>query len=63
MHEVEHVKAGKVKLIGMPVKYSDTKPTIRTAPPLLGEHTEQVLSSVLGYEDDKIRDLKVSHSI
>ncbi|KAF9294678.1 hypothetical protein BGZ88_003537 [Linnemannia elongata] len=63
VHEVEHVKAGKIKLIGMPVKYSDTKPTIRAAPPLLGEHTEQVLSSVLGYEDDKIRDLKVSHSI
>ncbi|KAF8949031.1 hypothetical protein BGZ47_000103 [Haplosporangium gracile] len=63
VHEVEHVKAGKIKLIGMPVKYSDTKPTIRTAPPLLGEHTEQVLSSVLGYEDDKIRDLKDIHSI
>ncbi|KAG9070577.1 hypothetical protein KI688_008115 [Linnemannia hyalina] len=63
VHEVEHVKAGKIKLIGMPVKYSDTKPTIRTAPPLLGEHTDQVLSSVLGYKDDKIRDLKNSHSI
>ncbi|KAF9537899.1 hypothetical protein EC957_007525 [Mortierella hygrophila] len=63
VHEVEHVKAGKIKLIGMPVKYSDTKPTIRTAPPLLGEHTDQVLSSVLGYKDDKIRNLKTSHSI
>ncbi|KAG0282393.1 hypothetical protein BGZ96_000528 [Linnemannia gamsii] len=63
VHEVEHVKAGKIKLIGMPVKYSDTKPTIRTAPPLLGEHTEQVLSSMLGYGDDKIRDLKVTCAI
>ncbi|KAF9100966.1 hypothetical protein BGX29_006116 [Mortierella sp. GBA35] len=63
VHEVEHVKAGRIKLIGMPVKYSDTKPTIRTAPPLLGEHTEQVLSAVLGYEEDKIRDLKVTQSI
>ncbi|KAF9907323.1 hypothetical protein EC991_011145 [Linnemannia zychae] len=63
VHEVEHVKAGKIKLIGMPVKYSDTKPTIRSAPPLLGEHTEEVLSSVLGYEDGKIQDLKVNHSI
>ncbi|KAF9389781.1 hypothetical protein CPC16_005569 [Podila verticillata] len=63
VHEIEHPKAGKIKLCGTPVKYSDTKPTIRTPPPLLGQHTDEVLSGVLGYAEDKIRALKEGNAV
>ncbi|KAF9382589.1 hypothetical protein CPB97_007050 [Podila verticillata] len=63
VHEIEHPKAGKIKLCGTPVKYSDTKPTIRTPPPLLGQHTDEVLSGVLGYTEDKIRALKEGNAV
>ncbi|GJJ69569.1 succinate---hydroxymethylglutarate CoA-transferase [Entomortierella parvispora] len=63
VHEIEHPKAGKIKLCGTPVKYSHTKPSIRTPPPLLGQHTDEVLKDVLGYDGDKIQSLKDSKSI
>ena len=46
--EVEHPTAGSIKLAGFPFKFSDTPATIRRPPPLLGQHTEQVLSELLG---------------
>ncbi|KAF9193805.1 hypothetical protein BGZ51_002128 [Haplosporangium sp. Z 767] len=63
VHEIEHPKAGKIKVAGTPVKYSHTKPSIRTPPPLLGQHTEEVLRSVLGYDERRIQDLKQKKSI
>jgi len=30
-------------VVGVPVKFGDTKPSIRRGPPLLGEHTEEIL--------------------
>ena len=43
---VEHVAAGMVKVLGVPVKLSDTPGSVRAAPPALGQHTEQVLAEL-----------------
>lgn len=43
--------AGHVDLIGNPVKFSATPVTYQGAPPLLGQHTKDVLSSLLGLTD------------
>jgi len=56
--EVDHPKAGKIKLVGIPVKYSEAKAAIRRPPPVLGEHTYEVLTEVLGYDGRHIEDLK-----
>jgi len=56
--EVPHPTIGSLRLVGIPIKYSETPGDIRLHPPLLGEHTDDVLSNVLEYAPDKIRELK-----
>ncbi|KAI8868318.1 CoA-transferase family III [Ramicandelaber brevisporus] len=63
VQQVEHPTTGPVKLVGIPVKYSDTKPSIRLPPPLLGQHTEEVLRELLGYSSNQIDALTSSSVI
>jgi crotonobetainyl-CoA:carnitine CoA-transferase CaiB-like acyl-CoA transferase len=55
--EIEHPKMGKMKLVGNAVDMSRTPPKIDQPPPMLGEHTEEVLVS-LGYEKGDIASLR-----
>ena len=59
VEEVEHPTIGRARVIGSPLKLSDTPPSIRTAPPTLGQHTETVLTE-LGYDRTAIANLKSS---
>jgi formyl-CoA transferase/CoA:oxalate CoA-transferase len=45
--ESEHPVAGKVRLVGVPVRLSETPGSIREPAPLLGQHTEEVLQTYL----------------
>jgi crotonobetainyl-CoA:carnitine CoA-transferase CaiB-like acyl-CoA transferase len=45
-------------MAGIPVKFSATPASIRLPPPLLGEHTEEVLASWLGMNGQEIAELK-----
>lgn len=56
--EVEHPTAGTVRMAGIPVKFSVTPASVRLPPPLLGQHTDEVLKSWLGTDDKTIADLK-----
>lgn len=47
---VDHPTAGEVEMPGSPMKFSRTPTTVRRHPPILGEHTEDVLSEY-GYTD------------
>ena len=56
--EMEHPKVGKFKVVGSPLKLSETPVEYRIPPPLLGEHTEEVLRKVLGYDKETVSRLK-----
>lgn len=56
--EVPHPTAGTIRMAGLPVKFSGTPASIRLAPPLLGQHTAEVLRSWLKLDDSAIADLK-----
>ena len=47
---VDHPTAGELKLIGPVAKMSGTPPAIQAAPPLLGQHTNEILSDILGID-------------
>ena len=55
--EVDHPKLGKVKQVGIGVKFSETPGEIRNTAPLPGQHTEEVLTD-LGYSQDDIDRLR-----
>lgn len=56
--EVEHPIIGKEPLVNSPIKMSRTMPGIETAAPLLGQHTEEVLQTLLDYSQQEIRALE-----
>lgn len=56
--EVEHPKAGKMKITGSHLKFSDTKAGVRTPAPLLGQHNTEVLTEFLNLSEDEIKELK-----
>jgi formyl-CoA transferase len=52
--ESEHSTAGTVRLPGFPYKLSQTPAEIHRPPPLLGEHTEEVLTGLLNYSTEEV---------
>ena len=46
--EVEHARTGVLRMMGIPIKLSDTPGEVQLPPPLLGEHTEEILCGLLG---------------
>ncbi|KAJ5911652.1 alpha methylacyl-CoA racemase [Penicillium subrubescens] len=55
---IEHPACGPIKVISPPVKYSNAEPSIRSPPPLLGEHTDELLQDVVGLSKERIEELK-----
>ena len=58
VREIEHAGLGPVRVLGTPVKLSHTPGTVRSAPPTLGQHTEQILRTDLGFSDAEIAELR-----
>jgi formyl-CoA transferase len=60
--EVDHPTRGKYLTVGNPIKLSDSPSEVKRSP-LLGEHTEEILRQVLGYDDKKVQEFKESGAL
>jgi formyl-CoA transferase len=60
--EVEHPTRGPYLSVGNPVKLSDSPADVRRSP-LLGEHTDEILSDVLGMDEDAIAAAKADGAV
>jgi len=60
--EVDHPTRGKYLTVGNPIKLSDSPCDVKRSP-LLGEHTEEILTKVLGYTKKEVADIKSSGAI
>ena len=60
---LENRAGNSVPTVSNPVSFADTPVTYGSAPPLLGEHTDEVLSEWLGYSADKLAELRKDSAI
>jgi crotonobetainyl-CoA:carnitine CoA-transferase CaiB-like acyl-CoA transferase len=58
--ELDHAAAGRVPMVGSPMRFSGTPIEYRLAPPLLGQHTTEVLRELLGKSDAEIARLRAA---
>ncbi len=56
--ETQHASAGTLKLVGFPYKLSNTPADVRKPPPMLGEHTDEVLTRLLNYSNEDLKQLR-----
>ncbi len=56
--ELAHATAGKVTLVGSPMKFSATPVSYETPPPALGQHTQEILEKVLHKSEAEIAQLQ-----
>lgn len=61
--EMDHEFCGPIKMVNTPVKYSESKPSIRSVPPMLGEHTDEILREMLGMTESEIESLKAEGAV
>jgi formyl-CoA transferase/CoA:oxalate CoA-transferase len=62
VQKMQHPIAGDIRVLGNPIKLSETPVSYRLAPPTLGQHTDEVLRA-LGYDEKAIAGLRASGAI
>ncbi|MFC1824522.1 CaiB/BaiF CoA transferase family protein [Thermodesulfobacteriota bacterium] len=55
--EMDHPIEGKIKQLGFPIRFSDSSFEVKSLPPMWGEHTQEILTS-LGFSEEDIQKLK-----
>ena len=55
---VEHATLGTIRVLGVPIKLSETPGGVRTAPPTLGQHTDSILTGDLGFTEDEVERMR-----
>lgn len=61
--ETTHQTLGDIPIVNRPIRYADTQQAAPTAPPVLGQHTEEILRQVLGLDEERIAALRQAGAI
>jgi len=61
--EIDHPRAGKMRVVGVPVRLSATPGSVRSPSPALGEHTNEVLGALLGLSAAEIDALRAAGAL
>jgi succinate---hydroxymethylglutarate CoA-transferase len=54
---IDHPRCGTMKLVNTPVKFSFSNPSVRSAPPTLGQHTNEILKEI-GISNEDVKSLR-----
>jgi len=60
---MHHPEIDHLRLVGSPLKFSETPVDYKLPPPRLGEHTKDILTNLLGYSTDRIQELLKNNMI
>jgi crotonobetainyl-CoA:carnitine CoA-transferase CaiB-like acyl-CoA transferase len=61
--DIAHEKIGTFKSLGTPLKMHQTPTSVRSAPPMLGQHTDEILKKYLQLSDTELSDLRAKNII
>lgn len=60
---VDHSTLGLVRVLGVPIKLSETPGAVRSGPPTLGQHTDRILRGDLNFSDEEIAKLRAKNVV
>jgi crotonobetainyl-CoA:carnitine CoA-transferase CaiB-like acyl-CoA transferase len=58
--EVEHRRLGRIPIVNRPIKFPQDRQAAPSAPPVLGQHTDEILAEVLGFDAARIEQLRAA---
>ena len=58
--ETEHAVLGKIPIVNRPIQFPGERQPVPAAPPVLGQHTDEILRDILGLTAEKIAELRAS---
>jgi CoA:oxalate CoA-transferase len=61
--EIDQPRVGKMKIVGSPIRLSETPGEVYAPAPLLGQHSEEILEKLLGYSKQDVEVLKKENVI
>jgi len=61
--QVPHPSAGSIKMVASPLKIPTAPVEVRLPPPMLGEHTEEILRDLLGFDRKGVEELRTAQVI
>ena len=61
--ETDHAELGKIPIVNRPIKFPGDGQPVPSAPPVLGQHTDEILGEILGLTAERIAQLRASKVI
>ncbi len=58
--ETDHAVLGKIPIVNRSIKFPGDQQPVPTAPPVLGQHTDEILRDILGLTPEQIEELRAS---